>query len=93
MDVVIKFPSEIDERSSSSIHRKTISLNSHQKVAASIPVWGSEIVFMRMELDERSSISQDISKLSHFQNIYPSILRTQHPETKCLNLNEETENL
>ena len=28
----------------------------HQKVADSIPVWGSEIVFLRIELDERSSI-------------------------------------
>ena len=33
----------------------------------SIPVWGSEIVFLRMELDECSSIIQDISKLPHFQ--------------------------
>ena len=38
----------------------------HQKVAGSIPVWGSEIVFLRIEHDERSTIIQDISKLPHF---------------------------
>ena len=31
-------------------------LAGHQKVAGSIPVWGSEIVFLRIELDDRSSI-------------------------------------
>ena len=33
-------------------------LTSHQKVAGSIPVWGSEIVFLRIELDDRSTIIQ-----------------------------------
>ena len=54
-----------DERSSSSILRKTISepqaqwferLTSHQKVAGLI--WGSEIIFVRIELSERSSLIQ-----------------------------------
>ena len=31
-------------------------LTGHQKVPGSIPFWGSEIVFMRMQLDDRSSI-------------------------------------
>ena len=35
-------------------------LTGHQKVAGSIPVWGSEIVFLRIELDERSSLIQDL---------------------------------
>ena len=30
----------------------------------------SEIRYLRIELDERSSIVQDVSKLPHFQNIY-----------------------
>ena len=34
-------------------------LTGHHKVAGSIPVWGSEIVFLRIELDERSSVIQD----------------------------------
>ena len=32
-------------------------LTGHQKVAGLIPVWGSEIVFLRIELDKRSSIT------------------------------------
>lgn len=36
-----------------------------EKVAGSIPVWGSEIVFPRLVLDERSSIIQDIPNLPH----------------------------
>ena len=35
-------------------------LTGHQKVAGSIPVWGSEIVFLRTELDERSSLIHEI---------------------------------
>ena len=31
-------------------------LTGHEKVAGSTPVWGSEIVFLRRELDDRSSI-------------------------------------
>ena len=50
----------INERSSSSILRLAAQwlerLTGHQKVAGSIPVWGSEIVFLRTELDERSSV-------------------------------------
>ena len=51
----------IDERSSSSILRKMISEPQtgiepttlcHQKVTGSIPVCGTEIVFLRIELDE-----------------------------------------
>ena len=73
----------IDERLSGSYFRKTISepqmgiepaqwlqrLTGHQKVAAWIPVCGSEIVFLRIELDENSSIIRDIFKLPHFQHI------------------------
>ena len=33
-------------------------LTGHQKVASSIPVWGSEIVFLRLGLHERSSTIQ-----------------------------------
>ena len=43
-------------------------MTGHQKGAGSFPVWGSEIVFLRLELDKRYSI-QDISKLPHFQHI------------------------
>ena len=32
-------------------------LNGHQKFAGSFTVWGSEIVFLSIKLDERSSIS------------------------------------
>ena len=39
-------------------------LNRHQKVAGSIPVWGSEIVFLSIELDDRSSISRYIQALT-----------------------------
>ena len=63
-----------DERLSSSILRKTISepqtgieLATFWKVAGSIPVWGSEIIFLRIELDEHSSIIRAISNLLHFQ--------------------------
>ena len=38
------------------ILRWTIVKLYHQKVAGSIPVWGSEIVFLGIELDDRSSI-------------------------------------
>ena len=31
-------------------------LTGHQKAVGSIPVWGSEIIFLRIELDDRSSI-------------------------------------
>ena len=41
-------------------------LTGHQKVVGSIPAWGSEIVFLRLGLDESSSIIRDISKLPHF---------------------------
>ena len=57
-----KYHEMIDERSSSSILRKTISesqkdrLIGHQKVAGSIPDWGSEAVFLRIELVDRSFI-------------------------------------
>ena len=37
----------------------------------SIPVWGSEIVFLRIELDEHTSLTQHISKLPQFK-IYVS---------------------
>ena len=37
------------------------------------PRLGSEIVFLRIELDERSSIIQDISKLPPFQSVYLKI--------------------
>ena len=41
----------------------------HQKVAGSIPVWGSEIVFLRIELDERSSLIQKYLQVPTIQNI------------------------
>ena len=44
-------------------------LTGHQKVTGSIPVWGSETVFLRIELDERLSVIQEISKLPDFQNV------------------------
>ena len=37
----------------------------HRKIAGSIPLYGSKIVFLKTELDERSSIIH-ISKLPHF---------------------------
>ena len=49
-------------------------LTGHQKVAGSIPVWGSKIVFLRIELDECPSIIQYISKVPHFPK-YISQLR------------------
>ena len=43
----------------------------HQKIAGSTSIWGSEIeiVFLRLGLDERSSIISDISKLPRLQHI------------------------
>ena len=45
-------------------------LTGHQKIAASIPVWSSEIVFLRLGLDERSLRSSKTSPGSHIYNIY-----------------------
>ena len=45
----------IDGRLSSSNLTKTI-VTGHYQVAGSIPVWGSEIVFLRFEVDERPMI-------------------------------------
>ena len=39
-------------------------LTGHQKVAGSIPFLGSEIVFLSMELDDRSFISRYIQALT-----------------------------
>ena len=41
--------------------RRTIIKLTTQEVAGSIPVWGSEIVFLSRELDDRSSISVNIT--------------------------------
>ena len=46
-----------------------MALIGHQEVVGLIPVWALEIVLLRIELDERSSIIQDISKL-HISKIY-----------------------
>ena len=39
-------------------------LTGHQKVAGSISVWSSEIVFLMIELDERSSIISKVFVLT-----------------------------
>ena len=41
----------------------TTAMAGHQEVVASISVWGSDIVFLRFELDECLSIISYISKL------------------------------
>ena len=80
----------IDERSSSSILLgRTCTLVHHLSLGSSMvkashrsslegwgfdPRLGLRNRFLRIELDERSSIIQDISKLPHFQNIYISII-------------------
>ena len=51
-----------DGRSASSIRSS--------EVFSSIPVWGSEIIFLKIELYELASLIQDISKLPNFKNIY-----------------------